>query len=74
MINCSICLVVYWKNTLLIYVLKIGTLFTWGKFHLSHVTTSVKNNSKFVFLLTFYVSFLSKHKKQKNQEKRISKS
>ena len=74
MIDCSICLVVYSKNTLLIYVLKIGTLFTWGKLHLSPVTTSIKNKCKFVFLLTLYVSLLLKHKKLKNQKKKRSKS
>ena len=36
--------------------------------------TSIKNMSKFVFFLAFYVSFLLKHKKLKKQEKKRSKN
>ena len=49
MIDCSICLVVYSKNTLLIYVLKIGTLFTGVSFICPLLPHLLKTNVNLYF-------------------------
>ena len=54
------------KNTLLTCGLKICTLPLEVSSIGLRLPTSIQNRDKFVFLLPFYVSLLSKHKKLKN--------
>ena len=61
----TFCLPVILKLILYLSKLSFGCL---------QLSTFVKNRDKFVFLLPFYVSLLSKHKNIKIQEKRRSKS